>query len=115
MTELNTGITPNILEPLVKTPAQRRSELESRRQARLAAMTVEERQAAQQRIDRFTAVPVDQRLVFAQAIRFARIANSIKGQVEGGASLTGLLQLLNTEEFADVNWLVDAIVAQRSA
>ena len=115
MPELNTEITPTILEPLVKTPEQRKAELELRRQSRLAEMTVEEQAAAQQRINRFAALPIDQRPAYLQVERLARIARSVRGQVEGGVSLTGLLALLNTEESTDVNWLVDAIVTQRSA
>ncbi len=108
-------IPQDIQQRLNKTPAERKADLESRRQARMDAMTPEQRQVAQQRIDRIEAVPLDKRPTFVQASRLAMIARSIKSQVDSGLKLDEALALLNTEEADAVNWLADGIVAERSA
>lgn len=108
-------IPQDIQERLNKTPAERKAELETRRQTRLDALTPEQRQAAQQRIDRIEAVPIDKRPTFVQASRLAMVARSIRSQVTAGLKLDEALALLTTEEADAVNWLADGIVAERSA
>ena len=108
-------IPQDIQERLNKTPAERKAELETRRQTRLDALTPEQRQAAQQRIDRIDAVPIDKRPTFVQASRLAMVARSIRSQVTAGLKLDEALALLTTEEADAVNWLADGIVAERSA
>ena len=108
-------IPQDIQERLNKTPAERKAELETRRQVRLDALTPEQRQAAQQRIDRIDAVPIDKRPTFVQASRLAMVARSIRSQVTAGLKLDEALALLTTEEADAVNWLADGIVAERSA
>ena len=108
-------IPQDIQQRLNKTPAERKADLEARRQVRLDALTPEQRQAAQQRIDRIEAVPIDKRPTFVQASRLAMVSRSIKSQVDAGLKLDEALALLNTEEADAVNWLADGIVAERSA
>ena len=105
----------DIQQRLNKTPAERKAELETRRQARLDAMTPEQRQAAQQRIDRIEAVPIDKRPTFVQASRLAMVARSIKSQVDAGLKLDEVLAMLTTDETDAVNWLADQLIAERSA
>jgi type II secretory pathway component PulF len=107
-------IPQEIQDQLSKTPDERKAELEARRQARLDAMTAEDRQAAQQRIDRIEAVPIDKRPTFVQASRLAMVARSIKSQVDAGLKLNEALAMLNTEEADAVNWLADQVIAERS-
>ena len=107
-------IPQDIQQRLNKTPAERKAELETRRQARLDAMTPEQRQAAQQRIDRIEAVPIDKRPTFVQASRLAMVARSIRSQVSAGLKLDEAMALLTTDEADAVNWLADNIVAERS-
>ncbi len=55
------NIPQEIQDRLDRTPAERKAELEARRQARLDAMTPEQRQRVQQQIDRINAVELDMR------------------------------------------------------
>lgn len=115
MAKLIPDIPQAIQDRLNRTPAERKAELETRRQARLDAMTPQQRQAAQERIDRIEAVPIDKRPTFVQASRLAMVARSIKSQVEAGLKLDEAMSLMNTEEAEAVNWMADAIVAERNA
>ena len=114
MAKLIPDIPQAIQDRLNRTPAERKAELETRRQARLDALTPEQRQAAQQRIDRIDAVPIDKRPTFVQASRLAMVARSIKSQVDAGLKLNEALAMLNTEEADAVNWLADQVIAERS-
>lgn len=108
-------IPQDIQQRLNKTPAERKADLESRRQARLDAMTPQQRQAAQDRIDRIEAVPIDKRPALMQASRLAMVARSIRSQVDAGLKLDEALALLTTEEADAVNWLAAQLIAERSA
>ena len=114
MAKLIPDIPQAIQDRLNRTPAERKAELETRRQTRLDALTPEQRQAAQQRIDRIDAVPIDKRPTFVQASRLAMVARSIKSQVDAGLKLNEALAMLNTEEADAVNWLADQVIAERS-
>ena len=114
MAKLTPDIPQAIQDRLNRTPAERKAELEVRRQARLDAMTPEQRQAAQERIDRIEAVPTDKRPAFVQASRLAMVARSLKSRIEAGMTFGDVLAQLNTEEAEAVNWLADTIVAERS-
>jgi len=103
-----------IQDRLDRTPAERKAELETRRQARLDAMTPEQRQAAQERIDRINAVPTDKRPAFVQASRLAMVARSLKSRIEAGMMVGDMLAQLSTEEAEAVNWLADRVIAERS-
>lgn len=108
-------IPQDIQQRLNMTPAERKADLEARRQVRLDAMTPEQRQAAQNRIDRIEAVPIDNRPALMQASRLAMVARSIRSQVDAGLQLDEALALLTTEETDAVNWLADQLIAERSA
>jgi hypothetical protein len=97
-----------------KTIAERKADLKARRQARLDAMTPQQRQAAQDRIDRIEAVPIDKRPALMQASRLARVARSIHSQVDAGLKLNEALALLTADEAEAVNWLADQLIAERS-
>ena len=101
--------------PPDRTTAERRADLEARRRARLAAMTPEQRQAIQARIDRINAVPVQKRPAFIQAWRLAMVARSLKGSIEAGVNFDGLIDSLEPAEIADLNWLADRVLAARTA
>jgi type II secretory pathway component PulF len=107
-------IPQEIQEQFSKTPAERRAEVEAARQVRLDALTPQDRQKVQERIDRIEAVPIDKRSSFMQASRLAMIARSIKTQVEAGMKLDEAMALLNTEETEAVNWLAARLNAGRS-
>ena len=104
-----------IQERLSRTPAQRKAELEAKRQARLAAMTPQQRQALQARTDRINAVPVKKRPAFAQASRLAAVARSLKVRGEAGMKFADLLGLLDASETEAVAWLADQVIAARNA
>jgi hypothetical protein len=106
-------IPQEVQDRLNRTPAQRKADLEAKRQARLDAMTLEERQAAQMQIDRVNAIPDDKRPAFAQASRLAVTAKTIKARVDGGMALRDVLDQLNAEESAVVDWLAEAVTAAR--
>ena len=108
-------IPQDIQQRLNKTPAERKADLESRRQARLDAMTPQQRQAAQDRIDRIEAVPIDKRPALMQASRLAMVARSIRSQVDAGLKLDEAMSLLTTDEADAVNWLANQLIAERSA
>jgi hypothetical protein len=108
-------IPQDIQQRLNKTPAERKADLQSRRQARLDAMTPQQRQAAQDRIDRIEAVPIDKRPALMQASRLAMVARSIRSQVDSGLRLNEALALLTTDEADAVNWLANQLIAERSA
>jgi hypothetical protein len=108
-------IPQDLQERLAKTPAQRKAELEARRQARLEAMPPEQRQAAQERIDRINAVPTDKRQAFVQASHLAMVARSLKSRIEAGMTVDDVLAQLSTEEAEAVNWLAERVIAERSA
>jgi hypothetical protein len=108
-------IPQDIQQRLNKTPAERKADLESRRQARLDAMTPQQRQAAQDRIDRIEAVPIDKRPALMQASRLAMVARSIRSQVDAGLKLDEAMALLTTDETDAVTWLADQLIAERSA
>lgn len=108
-------IPQNLQERLSKTPAERKADLEARRQVRLDAMTPQQRQAAQDRIDRIDAVPLDNRPALMQASRLAMVARSIRSQVTAGLKLDETLALLTTDEADAVNWLVDQLTAARAS
>jgi len=115
MAKLIPDIPQDIQQRLNKTPAERKADLESRRQARLDAMTPQQRQAAQDRIDRIEAVPIDKRPALMQASRLAMVARSIRSQVDAGLKLDEAMALLTTDEADAVNWLADQLIAGRSA
>jgi len=108
-------ISPDIQDRLGKTLAQRKAELEAKRQTRLAAMTVEQRQALQARTDRINAVPVKNRPAFAHASRLAAVARSLKARVEAGMKFADLLGMLDAGETEAVAWLADQVIAARNA
>lgn len=110
-----TDIPQDLQERLSKTPAERKADLEARRQVRLDAMTPQQRQAAQDRIDRIDAVPLDKRPALMQASRLAMVARAIRSQVDAGLQLDEALTLLTTDEADAVNWLADQLIAKRSA
>ena len=114
MAKLIPDIPQAIQDRLNRTPAERKAELETRRQARLDALTPEQRQTAQERIDRIEAVPTDKRPTFVQASRLAIVARSIRSQVNAGLKLDEALALMNTDEADTVNWLADQVIAERS-
>jgi len=107
-------IPQEVQDRLNRTPAQRKADLEAKRQARLDAMTLEERQAAQMQIDRVNAIPDDKRPAFAQASGLAVTAKTIKARVDGGMALRDVLDQLNAEESAAVDWLVSAVTIART-
>ncbi len=109
-----TNIPQEVQEQLDRTPDQRKAEMVVRRQARLDAMTVEQRQLLQDRIDRIDAVPMDKRHAFMQASRLGMVAGSIKAQVEEGLKFDDLLDSLDAVETEAVNWLVNQVTAARS-
>jgi len=113
MPPVTPDIPQEVQDRLNRTPAQRKADLEVKRQERLDGMTPEERQAAQAHIDRVNAVPDDKRPAFAQAARLAVTAKSIKARVDSGMALRDVLDLLDVEETAAVNWLADAVAAAR--
>ena len=115
MAKLIPDIPQDIQQRLNKTPAERKADLESRRQARLDAMTPQQRQAAQDRIDRIEAVPIGKRPALMQASRLAMVARSIRSQVTAGLQLDEALALLTTDEADAVNWLANQLIAERSA
>jgi hypothetical protein len=78
-------------------------------------MTPQQRQAAQDRIDRIDAVPIHKRAALMQASRLAMVARSIRSQVDAGLKLNEALALLTTDEADAVNWLADQLIAERSA
>lgn len=102
-----------VQDRLNRTPAQRKADLEAKRQERLDAMTPEERVAAQAQIDRVDAIPDDKRPAFVQGARLAVTAKTIKARVDGGMNLRDVLDQLNAEETAAVDWLVAAVTAAR--
>ena len=108
-------IPQDIQQRLNKTPAERKADLESRRQARLDAMTPQQRQAAQDRIDRIEAVPIDKRPALMQASRLAMVARSIRSQVDVGLKLNETLAMLTADEADAVNWLANQLIEERSA
>lgn len=113
MPPVNPYIPQEVQDRLNRTPAQRKADLDALRQQRLDAMTPEQRQAAQAHIDRVNAVPDDKRPAFVQGARLAVTAKSIKARVEGGMDLRDVLDSLNAEETAAVDWLADAVTAAR--
>jgi hypothetical protein len=115
MAKLIPDIPQDIQQRLNKTPAERKADLESRRQARLDAMTPQQRQAAQDRIDRIEAVPIDKRPALMQASRLAMVARSIRSQVDAGLKLDEAMALLTTDEADAVNWLANQLITARSA
>jgi len=115
MAKLIPDIPQDIQQRLNKTPAERKADLESRRQARLDAMTPQQRQAAQDRIDRIEAVPIDKRPALMQASRLAMVARSIRSQMDAGLKLDEAMALLTTDEADAVNWLANQLIAERSA
>ena len=114
MAKQTPDIPQDIQDRLGKTPAERKAELLARRQARLDAMTPQQRQKLQARIDRINAVPVAKRRAFMQSNRLAMTAKAIKARVDGGMPVRDVLDALNAEEKATVDWLVDQVIAARS-
>jgi hypothetical protein len=77
-------------------------------------MMPEQRQAAQAHIDRVNSVPDDKRPAFVQGARLAVTAKSIKARVEGGMPMRDVLDLLDVDEMAAVDWLADQVTAARA-
>lgn len=107
-------IPQEVQDRMNRTPAQRKADLESKRQTRLDAMTPEERQAAQAQIDRANAVPDDKRQAFVQGARLAVTAKTIKARVDAGMNLGDVLDQLDAGELGAVDWLVGAVTAART-
>jgi len=108
------NIPQEIQDRLERTPAERKAELEARRQGRLDAMTAEQRQKVQQQIDRINAVQLDKQPAFVHAWRLLTIARSFQARADHGIRLSDALALLTAEEVEAVNWLADQIIAARS-
>jgi len=108
------NIPQEIQDRLNRTPSERKAELEAKSQARLAAMTPQQRQALQARIDRINAVPIDQRPAFVHASRLAMVARTLKVRTQAGMKFEDVFGLLDTNETEAVNWLADQVVAARS-
>ncbi len=104
-----------IADRLNRTPAERKAELEAKRQARLAAMTPQQQQEAQQRIDRINAVPTQKRPAFIQASRLAMVARTLKARAEAGMKFEDIFGSLDAAETNAVNWLADQVIAARNA
>jgi len=115
MPPLNPDLPQEVQDRLNRTPAQRKAELEAKRQARLDAMTPEQRAAAQAHIDRVNAVPDDKRPAFIEGSRLAVTARSVKTRVDGGMDLRDVLDQLDATEMAAVDWLADAVFAERGS
>ncbi len=115
MPPLNPNIPQEVQDRLNRTPAQRKADLEAKRQARLDAMTPEQRAAAQAHVDRVNAVPDDKRPAFIEGSRLAVTASSIKTSVDGGMNLRDMLDQLNAVEMTAVDWLADAVIAARGS
>jgi len=113
MPPVNPDIPQEVQDRLNRTPAQRKADLDISRQARLDAMTPEERQAALAHIDRVNAVPDDKRPAFIEGSRLAVTVESIKTSVDGGMNLRDVLDQLDASELAAVDWLADAVIAAR--
>ena len=77
------NIPQGIQDQLSKTPAERKAELLARRQARLDALTPQQRQKVQDRFDRISAVPVNKRPSLMQGLRLGSTARAIKARIEG--------------------------------
>ncbi len=114
MPPLNPDIPQEVQDRLNRTPAQRKADLEASRQARLDAMTPEQRQAAQAHIDRINAIPDDKRPAFVQGARLAVTAKTIKARVDDGMPMRDVLDALDVEETTAVNWLADQVAAART-
>ena len=108
------NIPQAIQDRLNRTPAERKAQLEAKRQTRLAAMTPQQRQEAQQRIDRINAVPVQKRPAFIQASRLAMVARTLRARTEAGMKFEDVFDSLDTNEAEAVNWLADQVVAVRN-
>lgn len=113
MPPVTPDIPQEVQDRLNRTPAQRKADLDAKRQERMDAMTPEERQAAQAHIDRVNAIPDDKRPAFVQASRLAVTAKTIKARVDSGMLLRDVLDQLDADELGAVNWLVDAVTAAR--
>lgn len=114
MAKQTPDIPQDIQERLNKTPAERKAELLAQRQARLDAMTPQERQKLQDRAVRISAVTFDKRPAFIQASRLASAAQVIKARVEGGMKFSDMLDSLDTTEKTAVDWLADQLTTARS-
>jgi len=108
------NIPQDIQDRLNRTPEQRKAELEARRQARLDAMTPEQRQKVQEQIDRINAVQLDKQPVFVHGWRLLTVARSFQSRAAQGINLTDSLALLTAQEMEAVDWLADQIVAART-
>ena len=108
------NIPPEVQDRLNRTPAQRKADLEAKRQARLDAMTPAQRQAAQAYIDRVNAIPDDKRPAFVEASRLAVTARTIQARVQGGMSMRDVLDSLDATEMAAVDWLANQVTTART-
>lgn len=114
MAKQTPDIPQEIQDRLGKTPAERKTDLLTQRQARLASMTSQQRQKVQDRADRTSAVPADKRPAFMQATRLASAALVIKARVDGGMPLRDVIDSLDATEKAAVNWLAEQLTAARA-
>lgn len=94
-----------IIERVRMTPAERRAEQDARRQARLDAMTSEQRQAEEQRAAKLAAMTPGERRTFFAGNRLAGMAKMLKRETEYGVSLVQIVASQETEDAEFIAWL----------
>jgi len=100
-----TDAEQQIIERVRMTPAERRAEQDARRQARLDAMTPQERQAEEERTAKLAAMTPGERRAFFAGKRLAGVAQGLKREIERGVSLAQIVASQETEDAESIAWL----------
>jgi len=98
-----------VVERMRMTPEERQAEGEARRQARLDALTPEQKQALEEREARVAAMTVPQRRAYLAGQRLAGIARAMRRDAAKGMGLAEALAAVEPANQADVDWLVGEV------
>jgi len=100
------------VERMRMSPADRATEQQTRKQARLDAMAPEVRQVIEERTARVEAMTHAQRRNYLAGQRLAGLARSLRHEVQQGLSLTEAIAEIEPPLADDLTWLVGELARE---
>ena len=107
-----TAAEQQAIERMRMSPADRAAEQQTRKQARLDAMSPEVRQVIEGRTARVEAMTHPQRRNYLAGQRLAGLARSLRHEVQQGLSLTEAVAGIEPALTDDLNWLIGELARE---
>jgi hypothetical protein len=106
------AITPQeeaVVDRIRMTPADRKAEDDARRQAKLAALPADQRQAQESRLARLEAMKPQERQTFLAGQRLAAIARALRYETQHGLDLAAATGVQEGTDAEAIAWLSDQL------